>query len=115
MIRAVAVVGRLQAGPGHPGVGGSAASPHLLLDHIGKSALRKTYPEFTMGETIIDVAVPQLAFIDFVLLAESNEPMSLDRFPPCGTELDAVVSGSTPKGELRLDATPSTVERWRSQ
>jgi hypothetical protein len=57
----------------------------------------------------------QRAFIDFVLLAESGEPISPELFPKVGTTLSAVVVDFTPKGELRLNARRSAIEQRRQR
>lgn len=72
------------------------------------------------GRYGVDVEVTQpptgqAAFIDFVLLAEPGQPMTPDRLPSVGSVLEAVVAGFAPNGELRLDATPSIVERWKQR
>jgi Zn ribbon nucleic-acid-binding protein len=62
---------------------------------------------------ISDLPRRQAAFIDFMLLAERNEPVTPESFPRIGSRLTAVVVDFTPSGELRLSARASAIDECR--
>ncbi len=65
---------------------------------------------FGIEVSITSVEPAHPAFIDFIMLADGDEHMASDQFPPIGSCLDAIILDFMPNGELRLSARPSDQE-----
>ncbi|MGW0998609.1 hypothetical protein ACWD5V_36120 [Streptomyces sp. NPDC002523] len=70
---------------------------------------------FGVEVSVIDPASETPAFIDFVMLSDSERHQRPVDFPPIGTVLEAVTVDFMPGGELRLSARPSSVARQRER
>ena len=87
--------------------------PELLRGTIVECQVVAHRGRFGVDVEITAQSAGVQAFIDFVLLPGRDGNVAPTCFPVVGTKVDAVVVAYMPNGELRLDARPEVIAKWR--